>query len=409
MTARLLAFVALSFAAAPAGAQSPFPQDATAPFPLASALGRGDASTAVVDAEGAFHVNPALLARLELARPTIQLAGVGGANGGSAWSLWKYYRDELGPAIEDGLDSLRVNDRDRFEALYDDALELGRSPSSLSAMAAGPSLQYRINPVTALQVGIFAVSSARGQVHDGGAGVPLIDFYDQTDVHVPVGIGMAMPGSSLAFGVSASAVRRWVTAKYAFVDELDAGGEALYVLSGTGVALDAGVHARDVGSPGLDLGASVRLGGDPALSYSRRIEVSGTDFPDNEAEIAELEARFADRDPDVRYRAGLAYRVPTEDLPEGVAGALIAIDYVGASTSAFDQSTMAHMRFGMEATGGPLTLRAGFAQGYPSFGAGVRTGALRLDYAFFGVEEGRRSSQLRRGVHMLQARFGLGM
>jgi hypothetical protein len=362
---------------------------------------------AVVDAEAAFHVNPALLGLLELRRPIIQIGGLGGAAGGSAWSLWTYYRDELGPAIEDGLDSLRTNDRERFEALYDEGLERGRRPSSLAAMVMGPSIQYRISPMTSIQAGIWATSLARGQVHDGGAGVPLIDFYDQTDLHIPVGIAVSPPGSSLAFGASASAVRRWLTAKYAFVDELDADGEALYVLTGTGFALDAGVHARDVGSPGLDIGAAVRLGGDPALAYDERIVVSGSGFADDELEIAELEARFEDRGAGARYRAGLAYRVPAADLPEGVASTLLAVDWVSASTSQYDQSTLAHLRLGAEATGGPLTIRVGFAQGYPSFGFGLRSGAVRFDYAYHSIEGGRRSSQLRQGVHMAQVRFGL--
>jgi hypothetical protein len=321
--------------------------------------------------------------------------------------MWTYYRDELGPAIEEGLDSIRRNDFDRFEELYDRALEVGSRPATLGVMAMGPSVQFRVSPVTALQAGVWAVSTARGQLHDGGAGVPLIDFYDQTDLHIPVGAAFSVPGSRVSMGATASAVRRWVTAKYAFVDELDPDAEALYVLSGTGLAFDAGAHVRDFRAPGLDIGASVRVGGDPALSYSRRIEVEGTGFPDNEAEIDELEARFAERDAGLRYRAGLAYRVQPVDLPEGVAGALIAVDWVSASTSEYDQATFAHFRIGAEATGGPLTLRAGFSQGYPSLGVGVRSGPLRLDYAFFGVEEGRRSSQLRRGAHLLQVRFGV--
>ena len=80
---------------------------------------------------------------------------------------------------------------------------------------------------------------------------------------------------------------------------------------------------------------------------------------------------------------------------------------MSASTSQYDQSTFAHLRLGAEATGGPLTLRVGFAQGYPSFGFGLRTRAVRFDYAYHSVEEGRRSSQLRRGVHLAQVRFGL--
>jgi hypothetical protein len=403
----------LAGASATAQAPSDFPQDSRPGVLLAATLGRGDAATAVAGPDAAFFTNPALLARLDLARPRIQILGAGGSIGGSAWDVWTFYRDELGPAIEDGLDSLRENDPAAFEALYDRTLDVGRGPNSLGATVFGPAVQLAVGPDAAAQAGVWVTSGARGRLLDGGAGVPLLDFYDQTDLVVPVGAAVRVPGSPvpLAVGATASFIRRWVTAKYTFIDEIDPDGEALYILAGNGLALDLGLHAQDVGTAGLDVGLAVHrlLGGNPGLTYNRRLVVSGADFASDEAEIAELEARFDERGGGPQLRVGAAYRLPAALFAGAgpVRGATVALDYVGASTSEYEQGFGAKLRLGAEATVGPVALRAGIAQGYPALGLGVDVRFARLDYAYFGVEEGRTAGQLRRGAHLLQLRFGL--
>ncbi len=398
---------------APARAQSAFQQDARPDLPFAATLGMGDAVTAVPSMDAAFFTNPALLGRLDLGRPRIQILGVGGEVGGNFFDLVDFYSEELGPAIEDGLDTICQDDRARCEEIYDGALLVGNRPSTVGAAAFGPSLQMAVGPMAAVQAGAFATSSARARFFDGGAGVPLLDFYDQTDLLIPVGAAVRVPGSPfpLAVGASATYARRWVTGKYAFVDELNPDAEAVYVLAGSGFSVDAGLHARDLGLPGLDAGFAIHslIGGDFDLAYDRRIEIEGEGFADDEVEIAALEARFNDRRSAPQFRAGLAYRLPAELLAGAgpLHNVVVSADWVGASTSEYAQENSAKLRVGAQAEVGPLALRAGFAQGYPSLGAGIHTRFARIDYAFFGVEEGRRAGQLRRSAHLVQLRFGL--
>jgi hypothetical protein len=421
-TFRLAAFglaAAPALLAAPAAAQapSPFPQDARPDVPLAATLGMGDAATAVPSMDAALFTNPALLGRLDLRRPTIQLLGAGGDVGGNFRELVAFYRDELGPAIEDGLDDVCTTDHARCEALYERALAIGNRPSTVGATAFGPAVQVAVSPAVAVQAGAFAYSGARARLFDGGAGVPVVDFYDQTDLVVPVGAAVRVPGSPvpLAVGATVAYARRWVTGKYAFVDQLNPDGEAFYVLTGSGVSVDLGVHARDVaaqaGLPGLDLGIALHraVGGAFDYRYSSRIDIEGDGFADDEAEIAALEARFNEREAGPQLRVGAAYRLPAALLAGAgpVRNVVVAADYVGASTSEYDQGFGAKLRLGAEATVGPVALRAGLAQGYPALGLGLHTRFARLDYAYFGVEEGRTAGQLRRGAHLLQLRFGL--
>ncbi|HLA63998.1 MAG TPA: hypothetical protein VK610_06200 [Rhodothermales bacterium] len=411
----LLAALALAalIGAAPVAAQvaSAFPQDGRPDLPFASTLGMGDAVTAVPSMDAAFFTNPALLSQLAAGRARIQFLGAGAEAGGNIFDLYSFYQDELGPAIEEGLDGICTNDDARCEALYEQALEIGRRPSTLGATVLGPAVQMAVGPVTSMQIGAFVTSHARATLSDGGAGVPLLDLYDQTDLLVPVGASVRVPGSPLAVGVQATYTRRWVTGKFAFIDELNPDAEALYVLSGGGITFDAGLHARDVGLPGLDFGLAVHrlAGGAFTYTYDRRIEIEGEGFADDEAEIAALEERFNERDSGAQMRAGAAYRLPAALL--AATGVLhdvtISADWVGASTSSYDQTTLAKLRIGAQAGVGPLALRAGLSQGYPALGAGINTRAFRLDYAFFGIEEGRRAGQLRRGAHLLQFRFGL--
>ena len=90
-----------------------------------------------------------------------------------------------------------------------------------------------------------------------------------------------------------------------------------------------------------------------------------------------------------------------------VSDVLVTADYTSRSTAEFDQSLQAGLRGGVSATlGGMLGLRAGLSQGMPSAGVGLATRFARLDWATYGVEDGRLLGQQSRRAYVVQLRLG---
>ena len=412
MHASLAALLALALVV-PAAAQidGPLQQDARPLVPSVAVLGMGGIAAAVPVEGSAFFYNPAHLARLDLGRVRVGIAGTQGAVSSDVAEKIAFFRDELQPAIEEGLEEMNRTDPDRLVELYERAFEVGRRQSMAEAAALGPSVQVGVGR-GGVGAGLFVDGRSRLQYADAGIGVPRLDFFSQLDVVVPVAAAIRIPTTPLAVGATATWTHRRVAAKSGLVEELDPETENLYVLSATGVAVDVGLHARDAAVPGLDLGLTVHHLLSSPMDYRQtgRFEVlGGDDNPDDEAEIAELEARFNSRAVPRTVRVGAAYRVP---LPPGAGRLLrdvaLAADYEGGSTSDFEQPFLAHLRFGAQAKVGPVfAVRAGLAQGYPSLGAGLALPGVRLDYAWFGVEDGCTAGQLGRRNHVLRLQFGL--
>jgi len=55
-----------------------------------------------------------------------------------------------------------------------------------------------------------------------------------------------------------------------------------------------------------------------------------------------------------------------------------------------------------------FVFRTGFNQGYPTVGAGLNLKIIKLDYAFYSVEQGRFTGQDGQGQHEVQLKFGWG-
>ena len=370
----------------------------------------GGAVAAVPMAETAFFYNPAHLARLDLSKPRITFVGAGASVSNQIFAEYRFIRNELEPAIEEGLEDIRLEDYDRLVELYERALELGSTQTTATLTAYGPSVQMRISENESIGVGLFGTNSFRMQFTDAGVGVPRLDAFDQLDLILPVTGAYGIPNSPLAVGITASYTRRYLTAKGALLEELDADEEHLYVLKGNSISFDVGIHAEDV-MPNLDLGAAVYqlVGGGFKYSYDSRIDLTGNDGPNDEAEIAALEERFNARESKPTYRIGAAYRVPIPPSARVVVNSVtIATDYVSASTSEYDQPTGARFRLGIGADiGRILSVHSGYSQGYPSFGASLNLPIVQLEYAYFGIEDGRTAGQLGRYNHHIQVRFGL--
>ena len=408
----LLAALALSMAA-PALAQPYVMLTREAPVGVTdlAGLGSGGAVSAMPTLDSPFLGNPAHVTDRGF---TLNVLGVTAGAGGNMSEALNFYRDELGPAIEEGIETIREEDPDRLEALYTEALRVGNQPKTADLGVLAPSVRVAFGPA-AVGVGVYGQSVTRGRIRDGGAGIPYVDLYSRADVAVPLVAGVDLAktpaGAALPFGLragaSATILQRRVTSKAAPVDALDPDGEKLYVFRGDAVRLAAGLYATDVAVRGLDVGAEVsNLGGAIDYAFDRSIDVSGKEgVADDAVEIAALEAQFDEREAASVIRVGAAYRLP--EIP-GVTDAAVALDYTTAETSDFRQSAQAGLRAGAHVRlGRHLELRGGLSQGMPSAGAALVTRVARLEYATYGVEDGRLLGQLRRRNHVVQVRFGL--
>ena len=408
---RLLLIAALAWAA-PVSAQvytADTWETPAGPTDLAR-VAAGGAVAALPTLDSPFTGNPAHVA---VGGFSLTVAGASAGLGGNARESYDFYADRLGPAIEEGLDTIRRTDPERLADLYAEALRVGSSQKTADLAVLAPSLRVSVGTV-GIGVGAYAQGASRARIVDGGAGVPVVDGYAQADLLVPavvgLDLGLATGGAlrGVRLGASATYLQRRLTAKTGPVDALDPDGEKLYVVRGETVRLAAGLYARDVVVPGLDLGADVsNVGGAVDYAFDRSIEVSGSDGrPDDAAEVARLEQRYSGREPDPVVRVGAAYRLPVNLLP-GVADAAVALDYTSATTASVDQSVQAGLRAGARVRlAGFLDLRAGLSQGMPSAGVGLRTRFARLEYATYGVEDGRLLGQAQRRNHAVQLRLG---
>ena len=417
---------ALACSALPAAAQpiGDAAQDAPARVRDIVALGRGGTRLAAPTLESPFFSNPAHLTAEPGVRFTV--LGVTTGLGGNVRETYDFYDTTLGPAIDQGLDDLSDSDPERLREIYDEALRIGRSQKTAQVAVLAPSV--RVNRgAFAVGGGLFSSVVSRAVIDArSGAGIPFIDAYAQGDLLAPLAAAAPVPTGSLpvgsvSVGASATFLRRYVTAKAKPVDAIATSGETVFLLAGNTVRAGLGAYARDVYVPGVDLGLSLtNIGGtvdyeldrEWVLDESDQAELSAAERAAIEAgRVAEREAltaRFEERAARPVFRAGAAYRVPLEasrQLP--LADVLVALDYTSHSTSASEQSMQAGLRAGVSGTvGGVLGLSTGLSQGMLSAGVGLRSRVARLDFATYGVEDGRLLGQAQRRAYALQLRFG---
>ena len=400
-------------------------QDAPARVRDIPSLARGGTRTAAPTLESPFFSNPAHLT----ATPGVRFTALGFTTGlgGNVRETYDFYDTTLGPAIDEGLDGIRDSDPDRLREIYDEALRVGRSQKTAQAALLAPSV--RVNRGSfAVGGGLYSSVTSRAVIDArAGAGIPFIDAYAQGDVLAPVAVAAplptgALPVGSVSVGASATFLRRYVTAKSKPVDAISTSGETVFLLSGNTLRGGLGAYARDVYAPGVDLGLSLtNVGGNVDYSLNREWvldESDGGELSQDErdaleaARVAErdaLTARFEERGARPVFRAGAAYRVPL--TPSGqlpLSDVTVTADYTSHSTSTSEQSTQAGLRAGVSAVvGGVLGLSAGLSQGMPSAGVCLTSRVARLEFATYGVEDGRLLGQAQRRAYALQLRFGL--
>ncbi len=395
-----LALCALAAALSPATHAQSRTQTARAFVQAPSVLGHGGATAALAHRHTAFFYNPAHLASKTSDRARITVLGVRASMSTNVLAQYAFFRDDLQPAIERGFENMSGEE---LKALYDEALRLGRRRSLLSGNVQLPTLTLRTGPV-GLGGGLFIHSSTQYHVRNGGAGVPAIDLVAQLD-------GMAVAGAAFdagAFniGVTGKYTRRYLTVKRKPIDAIEQ-DEGVYVLAGESFGLDVGLlFDLNLPLPGrLAFGAAVydALATEFNYTYARNLTQNG---PPDEAAVAREEALANERYDLARsFRFGLAYTLSVADGP--FTQTSFALDYVGYSDPRIEQTPLAHLHFGAETSlARVLTLRLGLSQGYPTGGIGLNAGFMTLDYAIYGVEEGRTPGRRPRWTHTVQVTLG---
>lgn len=372
------------------------------------ALGMGDAVAALPHKSTAFFHNPAHLARVAPLRPHTNFFGAGATVSTNVFKQYAFYRNDLDPAIERGFENMSSSE---LEALYDEALRLGRQRTQLAGDVLLPSVMLQAGGF-GLGGGLFLHGSTNHHFRSGGGGVPVVDLVGRLDA-MALGTGAVdlspFGVKGLSVGLTTKFTQRYLTVKRKPLDALDE-DEGLHLFTGGSLGADLGLlYEPDfVPLPGrLTAGLALYDAVATDFGYTYRRVLTDGDAED-EALIAE-ETALANEDYGLHrsYRVGLAYTLPKLAGPLFETG--VAIDYIGYSNPRVEQSALAHLHLGAEARlMSLLVLRTGLNQGYPTFGVGLdRLGFLSVEYAFYGVEEGRQPGQIARWNHTLQFTLGL--
>lgn len=402
----LFAFVILASLAGTATAQS-FSQTSRAFVPSPQALAMGDAGVAFPTRETVFFYNPAHLSRAAHARPQISLLGVRGSLSNNVFDQLAFFEDELQPAISEGLDS---KSNAELRSLYDETLSLGRARTIVNGDVLLPSVIARVGDV-GFGAGAFGHSTLHYQFRDAGAGLPLVDFSAIADLIVvgSASLDFARIGvNGLSVGVSAKMTERWLTLKQKPLDAIGS-KESVNVFRASAAGLDAGVlYELDF----LPIPGNLAFG---AAAY----DVAGSNFnyrydsnlaPEDEidADLAAEEEALANALYGVEpsYRIGAAYMAPGI-VPGVFKNTGITVDYLWYADPRVAQEKLAHLHIGAQAQIGFAVLRTGLNGGYTTFGGGLHFGFVTLDYAYYGVEQGRFPGQLASWSHSAQIAFRL--
>ncbi len=396
----LLALTALLLAAAPGAHAQSYSMTGRSFVQSPVALGMGDAGVAFPTVETVFFYNPAHIARAPGVRPHFTFLGASARISTGVPGYYTFYNDDLQPALDRGVENLSGAER---ETLYDHAFAIGRRRESAGADVVLPTVAFRVGPV-GLGAGLFSNSGGQMQVSDAGSGIPQINFTAQSDVMGVATAGVAVAG--LAVGASAKFTRRYLALKDKPLDAFSE-DETVNVYRGNSVGVDVGaLYTLGLPVGQFSIGAACfDIAGTPfEYAFERSLNSKPRSAALESDEIAQARAL---RQPSPQYRVGVGYQVPRLFGLLGATG--VAFDYLGYQDPLIEgQPFLARVHMGAQVQlARVLAVRGGLSQGYPSVGAGLRLGVLRLDYTYFGQEEGRLPGQNASWHH--QARILVGL
>lgn len=398
----LLLAAVFSFCYSPASAQQS-PLTTRSFVPLPQVLGMGDAAVTLPTQQSAFFYNPAHAAQNKF---HVTIVGVQLSASNTFPDQISFFKDELQPAIDEGIDNL---DNDRLKTLYDQTLEIGRQSTFLNLNVLAPAVSFRAGPV-GVGLGVFGSSAITYRFPDGGGGLPQVQMVAMADAMAVGSAGVSLDQfgvSGLSVGVTAKYTQRYATLKNKPLDAISS-EEAfdLYVANRASADLGFMYEVPLLGKlPGkLHVGLTLYdiLGAPFAFEHDQTLQGTST-----QATIdADIDAANTLLAVEPSFRFGVGYTLP--QIPGGlVKESGVSIDYVGNQRPDINQAFFAHLRVGAQVKIKVLSVRAGLHQGYPTVGGGLSLGFMDLDYAYFGVEQGRYPGQLPSWHHAAQLRFGL--
>ncbi len=366
-------------------------------------LGMGNAVVALPMRGGAFFFNPAHAAH---AKRHITFVGVQLSASNSLPDQINFFRDELEPAIDEGIDNL---DSERLNALYDQTLAIGQKATRLNVTALAPSAGFKFGPV-GVGLGFFGNANVSYRFPDGGGGLPLVQFTGMADAMAvgSAGVDLSKFGvSGLTVGLTAKYTQRFATFKNKPLDAIS-DTEPFALLSANRVSADIGflyklpLVNKLPGTINVGLALYDVAGND--FNFSHEGDLQGTSDPVTLAQDIEVANTFFAVEPS--FRLGVGYTLPK--IPGGLLDETgFTLDYAGGGNLPTDQAFLAHISMGASVRIKVLSARAGLNQGYPTVGAGLHLAVFHLEYAYYGVENGRYPGQLPGWHHAAQIRFGL--
>ena len=363
--------------------------------------GMGDAGVALPGIEQGFFYNPAHLPNVP---SHFTIFGVQGAASRSIEDQIRFYNEEVAPAAQS-----QFNLSAEAQAnLYREADALRRIPGRGQGGILLPSFVYS-SGAFGIGGGVFAKTAVNYRVQGNEADVPSVWLLNRTDVMALGSLGLdlrtiGLPGVSV--GITGTQTRRFLTFRNEPLTRV-APEETSVRLEGATFQVDAGLTYAPgwIGGPG-----TVRFGGavydvlEHGYGYTVGDEPGRMPFLDDVAgrsgdDVSDRDARRARQafalEPS--YRVGAAYQLASLFFLDDVA---VALDYQGYGSGG--QPGVKRLHAGIRARlVGPLRVRAGLGAGRPSGGLGLEIGALHLDYALHGGEEGP-PKRLRTYVHTVR-------
>lgn len=353
--------------------------------PSPQALGMGNAVTAYPSPQTAIFYNPAQLTFLKNTRAPITMLGMSAAISKNLPEHLDFFQKEVRPAIDNGIENLSPEEE---AVLYNEMLRLGSTPALVSGDILLPS--FALNRESyGIGGGIYIHGDVVYEVDDAGAGVPGVEFSSLADVMF-VASGAFKIFNSLSVGVTGEYVQRYVSLKSKPIDAFDE-DESIYILGASSLGMDVGLlYEMKLGAlPGrlfLGMAANDLTFADFDYKFSayyvKNEEVQNDQAINSEIAVAQQRYQL-----NSSFRAGAAYVIP--QLAGPLKETAVTLDYININDPVRSQPLLGRLSLGFQTTlGKVLALRTGLNQGYTTVGAGLQFSFARIDYAYYGTENG---------------------
>ncbi|MGH7493360.1 MAG: conjugal transfer protein TraF [bacterium] len=346
------------------------------------AMGMGGAAVAIPAEDNILFYNPALLRALKYNR--INLVDLSLRLNQEVLDQLNFYKDH-----QDQLDDFdNLSDAEK-NALYADALAEAQKLGIFTVE--GPLPVHFLTP--RFGAGAFSAGNVSYEIFEGAAGLPLVDMRFRGEVQVmgayahTLSLGPRGSAGDLHLGVTAKYLRRYFTRKTKTLSGLSS-NEDLHVFRGNNLGFDLGVF--------YVLNRRWQFGGTiyDVVTTKFKWNTAGA-TPDNPVPSSKINPSL---------RLGTAFR-PGVRLGKWFYNIAVGFDV----DQPFDSKITFFKKVytGVEANFTPVfSVRGGIAQGYPTFGLGMRLYVMRADYAFYGEELGKYAGQIVSWNHALRLQLG---